>query len=126
MTATLPSVEAKVADAAEADIAQELGAAAATDHDKRDARMARETPQHPAGLGGQPDLIGAGRDFNQRAIKIEKHRDAAARLDLSGDASPIRRKARGHALESAHRVSTRSGESMRISVRSESRLAAQR
>ena len=126
MTAALPSVKAKVADAGEADVAQEFGAATATDHDKCDARMTREAPQHPAGRGRQAHLIGAGRDINERAIKIEKHGDAAARLDLSGDASPIRGKAGSHALQSAPRASTRSGVSMRISVRSDRRLAAQR
>jgi hypothetical protein len=45
---------------------------------------------------------------------------------LSGDASPIRGEPRSHPLASAHRTSTRSGASIRISVRSDSRLAAQR
>src|ERR1700674_5732454 len=108
MIAALPSVEAKVVDAGEADVAQEFGAAAAADHDECDARMTREAPQHPARRGRQTYLVGAGRDFNQRAIEIEEHGDAAARMNLSGDASPIRGKAGSHALQSAPRASTRS------------------
>ena len=58
MTAALPSVKAKVADAGKADMMQEFSAAAATDHDKRDARMTREALQHPAGCGRQAHLVG--------------------------------------------------------------------
>ena len=126
MTAAFPTVEIEVADAVEADVAQEPGTTAPTDDDKCDARIMREAPQHTAGRGRQVHLIVAPLDVNERAVKIEKHGDAAARLDLGGYTIPIREKARSHALEPAHRASTRSAVSIRISVRSERRLAAQR
>src|SRR5208282_6100918 len=109
MTAAFPTIETEIADATEADVAEDLGAAAATDDDKCDARMTREVLQHTAGRGRKVHLIGSPRDVNERAVKIEKHGYTAAQLDLSGYAIPMRDKARSHALQPAHRASTRSG-----------------
>ena len=126
MTAAFPTVKTKVADARDAGVAKEFGAAAAADDDNCDPRMSREAPQHPASHRRQAHLIGARRDLDESAVKIEKHYHAPARLYLGGYTIPIRGKGASDTLESGHSASTRSGLSIRISVKSERRFAAQR
>src|ERR1039458_76231 len=109
-TTAFPAIKAEVTDALKGDEAKEFAAPAATDDGNCDTRMARKAPQSTPGQGRQPHLIWARRDLYERAVKIEKHGNAAARLDPGGDARPIRDKAWSHVPKPPHRVSTRSGD----------------
>jgi hypothetical protein len=80
VTAAFPTIKSKVTDARDAGVAKEFGATAAANDDNCDPRMSREAPQHPASYWRQAHLIGAWSDFDERAVKIEKHYHAPARL----------------------------------------------
>ncbi len=91
MTATLPSVKAKVANAGEANMTGMIsGVAAAISITTRVTRRWYRR-RNTCGRGLHRTRTWAGRNIDECAVKIEKHGDAAARPDLSGDARPIRK-----------------------------------
>ena len=70
----------------------------------------------------------SGRGAMLTSVPSKSRNMTTRRLDLysSGYTIPIPSKRPSHTLESGHRASTRSGLSIRISVKSERRFAAQR
>src|SRR5579862_1541752 len=127
--ASFPAIQAQVTDLTDGNVAQKFGAAPATDHRHQDARMARQAAEQAARGGSQTNLVGAQNDGREGAVEIEKQGDPGAVAKARGHQIPVRKqiwKGAGGPGHGAGGASIRSGVSMRISVRSERRLAAQR
>ena len=117
----LPSVKTEITDGADAHVAEQIGAAAAADDHQRDARMPREATENTPGAAGETRLLRPRSEGHERAVKIEEQQHPPALANAARHLIPVRKEARGLGRRKAHGTSTRSGTSMRISVRSERR-----
>ena len=90
--------------------------------------MPGESLKNSPGVWCQPHEFGPGGDIDKCAVEIEKNHDGTfgPTANLGSQVIPFFQEMRNPAGASGHCASVRSGVSMRMSVRSDNKFAAQR